>query len=106
MKKNKRHTEQEKLSHLIAQPKSGLQVLQYCSKHRVSKQSFYNWRKKYESVFNDNRPANDFVSLNIEPSLPEESNTVIAQIKHPNGCVISFYKGCTPSFLSQTIKHL
>ncbi len=106
MKTNKRHSEQEKLSHLRAQRQSGLQITQYCRKHRISKQSFYLWRNKYEGVLNDDQPANNFVSLNVEPSLLEEYKTVIAQIKHPNGCVISFYKGCTPSFLSQTIKHL
>ena len=105
MKTTKRLSRKQILAHLESQRQSELSVIKYCAEHNISKQTFYLWRKRYEtSLITDNAKSN-FVALKIEPSIINP-NTVIAQINHPNGCSISFYKGCTPFFLSQTIKQL
>ncbi len=93
-------------NHLQSQRQSGLSVINYCKKHGILKQTFYTWRTRYKSPLVADKTKNDFVALKIEPSIIEEPDTAIAQINHPNGCSISFYKSCTPSFLSQTIKQL
>lgn len=106
MKTNKRRSRKQILAHLEAQLQSGLSVIRYCAEHNISKQTFYLWRNRYKTSLIPDKAKNDFIALKIEPSIIDEPNTIIAQIYHPNGCCISFYKGCTPLFLSQTIKHL
>ena len=106
MKKNKRLSRKQIKAHLESQRQSGLSVIKYCSQHNITKQTFYGWRTRYDASLKLSKTKNDFVALRIEPSHIDEPNTVIAQINHPNGCSISFYKGCTSLFLSQTIKHL
>ncbi len=106
MKTIKRRSRKQILAHIEAQRQSGLSVVKYCAEHNIVKQTFYLWRKRYETSHIHDKVKSDFVALTIEGSDIDEPNTVIAQINHPNGCSISFYKGCTPLFLSQTIKHL
>jgi transposase-like protein len=105
MKTNKRRSRKQILAHLEAQRKSGLSVIKYCAEHNITKQTFYGWRKRYEVPIKSSKSKNDFISLKIEPSITK-SNNIIAQINHPNGYSISFYRGCTPLFLAQTIKQL
>jgi transposase-like protein len=100
-----RFSKAEKLSHLRTQRQSGQSVKQYCIEHHISKQSFYLWRNKYATVLEEH-PGSDFVSLKLEPAQQDKSLAVIAQVQHPNGCVISFYKGCSPLFLSRIVKQL
>ena len=94
------------LAHMEAQRQSGLSVIRYCAEHNILKQTFYGWRTRYKTSWIPAKAKNDFVALRVEPSIIDDSNTVIAQINHPNGCIISFYKGCTPLFLSKTINQL
>lgn len=103
MKKYKRLTKMQKLAHLNSQRQSGLSVIKYCTQHNITKQTFYGWRSRYEATLSLKESTQEFVALNIEPTI-DESNSVIAEIQHPNGCIISFYKGCTALFLAETIK--
>jgi len=105
MKTKKRLSRKQIKAHLESQRQSGLSVIKYCSQYNIIKQTFYGWRTKYEAPFKSSKTKNDFVALKIEPSTIGPNN-IIAQINHPNGCSISFYKGCTPLFLSQIIKQL
>ncbi len=106
MKVHKRHSEQERIIHLQSQQQSGDTIISYCESHQISKQSFYSWRKKYARALRHDEPVQDFVSIEVEALQAKELNGVIAQIEHPNGCIISFYKDCPPSFLSRAIKQL
>ncbi len=105
MKTTKQLSRKQIKAHLESQRQSGLSVIKYCYQHNIIKQTFYGWRTRYEAPFKSSKTRNDFVTLKIEPSIIDP-NIIIAQINHPNGCSISFYKGCTPFFLSQTIKQL
>jgi hypothetical protein len=106
MKTIKRLSQKQIKAHLESQRQSGLSVIKYCAEHNISKQTFYLWRKRYETSLITDNAKSSFVALKIEPSIIDKPNTIIVHIDHPNGCSISFYKGCTPLFLSQTIKQL
>ena len=105
MKKNRRTTKKQILTHLISQRQSGLSVINYCKRHKLIKQTFYAWRSRYNLPLSTKEPTPEFVALDIEPSVIE-SDSVIAEIQHPNGCSISFYKGCSAVFLAETLKLL
>lgn len=105
MKKYKRTTKKQILAHLSFQRQSGLSVINYCKSHNLIKQTFYAWRSRYDLPLSTKEPTPEFVALDIEPSVIE-SDSFIAEIQHPNGCSISFYKGCSAVFLAETLKLL
>ena len=105
MKKQKRLTKKQIQAHLKAQNSSGLSVISYCKQHNLVKQTFYAWLSRYKALLSSKEAPEEFIELKVEPPI-DAFNPVIAEIRHPNGFCVSFYKDCTSTFLAETIKQL
>ena len=73
----------------------GYQASDFCSLHGVSKQTYYNWRKRYQVV---NAPANDFIT--IQPASIEARELIpFCDITISGSTAIRFYQPVEAKFI-------
>ena len=105
MKPRKRLSAKKIIAHLTAYENSDQSISEYCDAHQIKRGTFYNWISRYNIETKALRSTKSFISVSLD-ELAEDQARIVARIEHPSGCNVSFYDGCTPEFLSQTIKHL
>ena len=105
MKRRKRLSAKKVMAHISAYENSEQSISEYCDTHQIRRGTFYNWISRYNVEATSPISNENFVSLTLG-CLNNNQETIIAKLIHPNGCSISFYNGCTPELLSQTISQL
>lgn len=77
------------------QLQKGYRASDFCTLHGVSKQTYYNWREKYQVV---NAPANDFIS--IQPASIEPRELIpFCDINISGSTSIRFYQRVEAKFI-------
>jgi hypothetical protein len=82
--------------HLTSQPQSGLSIPRYCSQNSITAWSFYQWRKRYQSMLNE--AVDSKVSFHEIGTF--DYSGCLCDIRFPSGITVSIRRGVSPNELS------
>ena len=80
---------------LAEQAKKGYSASEFCSRHRVSKQTYYNWQRKYGS---GQSLTPGFIPLTVPVSAPD-TPIPFCEITTSDATLIRFYQPVDAKFI-------
>ena len=103
MKRKRRFTETEIKEHIFNCERSGQAVKEYCKGNGLVRQTFYAWRKRFNSGERQDLKRNgNFIPLSM--STEKEVSDCFAEVAYPNGKVVRFFSSVNTSVLLALLK--
>lgn len=98
----RRFTEREIREHLINCERSSKDVGEYCIEQGLVRQTFYAWRKKFNSEGKDLKIKENFIPISM--SSEKEGSQYFAEVLYPNGKVVRFFSSVNSIVLRDLLK--